>query len=180
MINQISFPPALRRQVRDLIAIGGRITRDGITVLVDGLPEMAGALRTETQQLAAYIVPAVAPDDAALVRSLLTDAGTSVVYVTDPAAAPEVMMIALTRLDNALRDEPAQLIATVHDEVVLLVPDDLAAVERIGTLAQQEMVAAFVEVFPEAPTLGLVDPMVGPTWGDLKPLKVWLGERRPV
>ena len=41
-------------------------------------------------------------------------------------------MIALTRLDNALRDEPAQLIATVHDEVVLLVPDDLAVVERIG------------------------------------------------
>jgi DNA polymerase-1 len=90
----------------------------------------------------------------------------------------EVMMIALTRLDKALRDEPAQLIATVHDEVVLLVPDDLAAVERIGALAQQEMVAAFVEVFPDAPTLGLVDPMVGPTWGDLKPVKAWLEERR--
>jgi hypothetical protein len=47
------------------------------------------------------------------------------------------MMIALTRLDRALRAEPAQLIATVHDEAVLLVPDDLAAVERLGAIAQQ-------------------------------------------
>ena len=39
-------------------------------------------------------------------------------------SSAEVMMIALTRLDKALRDEPAQLIATVHDEAVLLVPDD--------------------------------------------------------
>ena len=87
-------------------------------------------------------------------------------------------MIALTRLDRALRDEPAQLIATVHDEAVLLVPDDLAAVERIGALAQQEMIAAFLEVFPDAPTLALVDPAVGPTWGDLVPLQQWLAERK--
>jgi DNA polymerase-1 len=89
----------------------------------------------------------------------------------------EVMMIALTRLDKALRDEPAQLIATVHDEVVLLVLDDLEAVERIGTIAQQEMVAAFLDVFPQAPILGLVDPAVGLNWGDLKPLKASLKER---
>src|SRR4051794_36119701 len=48
----------------------------------------------------------------------------------------EVMMIALTGLDKPLREEPAQLIATVHDEVVLLVPDNLEVVERIGTIAQ--------------------------------------------
>ena len=35
------------------------------------------------------------------------------------------MQIALTRLDQALRDEPVQIIATVHDEAVLLVPDDV-------------------------------------------------------
>ena len=28
-----------------------------------------------------------------------------------------------------------------------------------------------------APTLHLVDPAVGPTWGDLKPLQTWLIER---
>ena len=87
-------------------------------------------------------------------------------------------MIAMSRLDKVLRDEPAQLIATVHDEAVLLVPDDPAAVERIGAVAQKEMIAAFLEVFPDAPTLGLVDPAVGPTWADLVPLQQWLAKRR--
>ena len=89
-------------------------------------------------------------------------------------SSAEVMQIALTRLDQALRDEPAQIIATVHDEAVLLVPDDVDSVERIGAIAQQEMIAAFLEVFPDAPTLNLVDPKVGPTWGDLQALPDWL------
>jgi DNA polymerase-1 len=93
-------------------------------------------------------------------------------------SSAEVMQIALTRLDQALRELPAQLIATVHDEAVLLVPDNIAAVERIGSIAQQEMVAAFLEVFPDAPTLNLVDPKVGQTWGDLQPLPAWLQRRR--
>ena len=55
----------------------------------------------------------------------------------------EVMQIALTRLDQALRDEPdVQIIATVHDEAVLLVPDNPNSVARIGVIAQREMVAA--------------------------------------
>ena len=89
-------------------------------------------------------------------------------------SSAEVMQIALTRLDRALRNTPAQIIATVHDEAVLLVPDDPDSVERFGAIAQQEMIAAFLEVFPDAPTLNLVDPKVGPTWGDLHPLQVWL------
>ena len=89
-------------------------------------------------------------------------------------SSAEVMQIALTRVDQALRDEPAQIIATVHDEAVLLVPDDVDPVERIGAIAQQEMIAAFLEVFPDAPTLNLVDPKVGPTWGDLQALPDWL------
>jgi hypothetical protein len=40
------------------------------------------------------------------------------------------------------------------------------------------MIAAFLEVFPDAPTSGLVDPAVEPNWGDLKPLKAWLEECR--
>jgi DNA polymerase I-like protein with 3'-5' exonuclease and polymerase domains len=82
-------------------------------------------------------------------------------------SSAEVMVIYLTRLDRALCDEPAQIIGTVHDEVVLLVPADAASVKRIGALAKQEMIAAFSEVFPDAPTLNLVDAKVGPTWGDL-------------
>jgi DNA polymerase-1 len=92
-------------------------------------------------------------------------------------SSAEVMMIALARLDAALRNEPVRLIATVHDEAVLLVPNDITAVERIGGIAQREMIAAFVEVFPNAPTLNLVDPAVGPTWGDLRPLQTWLAEQ---
>jgi DNA polymerase-1 len=90
----------------------------------------------------------------------------------------EVMQIALTRLDQALRGEPAQVIATVHDEAVLLVPYDVASVERIAVVAQQEMIAAFLEVFPDAPTLNLIDPKVGPTWGDLRSLADWLQSHR--
>lgn len=86
----------------------------------------------------------------------------------------EVMQIALARLDKALRGEPAQIIATVHDEAVLLVPDDTTSVKRIGAIAQQEMISAFLEVFPDAPTLNLVDLKVGPTWGDLLSLPVWV------
>ena len=84
-------------------------------------------------------------------------------------SSAEVMQIALTRLDRALRDAPVQIIATVHDEAVLLVPNDITSVERIGAIAQQVMIAAFLEVFPDAPTLNLVDSKVGPTWGDLQP-----------
>ena len=90
----------------------------------------------------------------------------------------EVMQIALVRLDKALRPEPTQLIATVHDEVVMLVPDDADAVGRIGGIAQREMVAAFVEVFPNAPTIRLVEPKVGPTWGDLKSMEAWLTHKQ--
>ena len=59
-----------------------------------------------------------------------------------------------------------------------MVPDDVAAVERIGFIAQQVMTDAFLEVFPDAPTLNLVDPKVGPTWGDLQSLPDWLQSRR--
>jgi hypothetical protein len=34
--------------------------------------------------------------------------------------------------------------------------------------------SAFLEVFPDAPILNLVDPKVGPTWGDLQSLPEWL------
>jgi DNA polymerase I-like protein with 3'-5' exonuclease and polymerase domains len=84
-------------------------------------------------------------------------------------SSAEVMQIGLARLYQALRNEPVQIIATVHDEVVMLVPADRDSVKRIGAIAQQEMTAAFLEVFPDAPTLNLVDLKVGPSWGDLQP-----------
>ena len=85
------MPLALRRLVRDLLAVGGRITRDSATVMVDGPPDVADALRSHVTELATYIVPSVTPDDAALVRGLLADAGASVAYITDRAAARDAV-----------------------------------------------------------------------------------------
>ena len=48
----------------------------------------------------------------------------------------------------------------------------------LAPFAQQEMTDAFLEVFPDAPTLNLVDPKVGPTWGDLQSLPAWLQSRQ--
>jgi DNA polymerase-1 len=90
----------------------------------------------------------------------------------------EVMMLALAKLDDALPRTTAQLIATVHDEAVLLVADDPIMVQTIAKLSQEKMTEAFLEVFPEAPTLNLVDPAVGPTWGSLEPLDEWLKNSR--
>jgi hypothetical protein len=42
------------------------------------------------------------------------------------------------------------------------------------------MIAAFLEVFPDAPTLNLVEPKVGPTWGDLQPLPDRLQSRQRI
>jgi hypothetical protein len=77
----------------------------------------------------------------------------------------------VARLDKALVCESVQLIATVHDEVVMLVPDDTNSITRIGSIAQHEMEVAFHEIFPEAPTVKLVEPKVGRTWGDLQSLE---------
>jgi DNA polymerase I-like protein with 3'-5' exonuclease and polymerase domains len=111
---------------------------------------------------------------------LLGFSGSYAVNHPVQGSCAEVMQIALARLDKALRHEPAQLIATVHDEVVMLVPNDTRAVDRIGGIAQREMVAAFLEVFPSAPTLRLVEPKVGPTWGDLVSMDVWLAAEQEI
>ena len=81
-----AFPRALCKQIRDLLAAGGQITREGAAVVIDGPPQVADALRAEAEQLA-ILVPSVTADDAALVRSVLEDVGVSVAYIRDPAAA---------------------------------------------------------------------------------------------
>ena len=87
IMTKSTFAPALRKQIRNLLAAGGQISREGATLVVDGPPQVADTLRAEADRLATSIVPSVTADDAALVRSLLDDAGVSVAYITDPAAA---------------------------------------------------------------------------------------------
>ena len=77
------------------------------------------------------------------------------------------MMLALARLHAVLRDQHVSLIATVHDEAVFLVPNNMQVAVAIADIAHKEMVAAFLDVFPNAPTLNLVEPKIGSNWGDL-------------
>ena len=59
----------------------------------------------------------------------------------------------------------------------MLVPDDTNSITRIGSIAQHEMEVAFDEIFPDAPTVKLVEPKVGRTWGDLESMEVWLSPK---
>ena len=84
------------------------------------------------------------------------------------------MMLALARLYSSLRNQPATLIATVHDEAVMLVPDDPSVAAAIADIARHKMIQAFTEVFPNAPVMNLVEPSIGPNWGEMQPMKQWL------
>ena len=89
-----------------------------------------------------------------------------------PADHDELLPVEAPRLHPnpevaVLRDQPATLIATVHDEAVFLVPNDMQVAVAIADIARREMVAAFLDVFPNAPTVNLVEPKVGSNWGDL-------------
>jgi hypothetical protein len=58
-------------------------------------------------------------------------------------------------------------IATANDEAAFLVPNDMQVAVAIADIASKEMVAAFLDVFPNAPTVNLVEPKLGSNWGDL-------------
>ena len=75
------LPSHLRRPLRDLLAAGGRVARDGSLVLVDGPPALADAVRVHAAELARCVIPAVGADEAKIVRELLADAGFSEVSI---------------------------------------------------------------------------------------------------
>ena len=56
----------------------------------------------------------------------------------------------------------------MHDEAVFLVPNDIQVAVAIADIARKEMVAAYLDVFPNAPTVNLVEPKIGSNWGDLR------------
>ena len=62
------LPIHLRKAVRDLIAAGGRVARDGNRVLIDGPQAAADAVRAHSEELVQYVVPSVGADEAELVR----------------------------------------------------------------------------------------------------------------
>src|SRR6478735_174417 len=82
-----NFPVHLRKPLLELLAAGGTVARDGSRVLIDGPRQLADAVRAHAYELTQHVVPSVSADEAELVRSLLSDAGASVTYITSPVAA---------------------------------------------------------------------------------------------
>jgi DNA polymerase-1 len=95
-------------------------------------------------------------------------------------SAAEVMVVALAYIDEALRGTGASLIATVHDEFVLMVPSDRETVRRVRRLIMQKMTRAWLEFNPDAPWRGIVVVTLGKTWGtplsedELRQIHKWL------
>jgi DNA polymerase-1 len=75
------------------------------------------------------------------------------------SSAADVLLDAMVRVDQAL---PGTLVASVHDELVLLVPEDEA--DRAAAVLAEHMTAAFVRWFPDAAIRGLVDVGIRRCW----------------
>src|SRR6516164_194405 len=91
----------LQRLVRDLVAAGGRVARNGNQILVDG-PGQADAVRARAEELAKHVIPAVDAGEAELVRELLADAGATVTYITAPAAARQTVAEIVTGVPEVI------------------------------------------------------------------------------
>jgi hypothetical protein len=59
MKSKSSMPMHLRKAVRELLAAGGRVARDGNRLLVDGPVAPAEAVRAHAGELARYVIPSV-------------------------------------------------------------------------------------------------------------------------
>ncbi len=68
----------------------------------------------------------------------------------------------MIRVDRAVRDLPATMVLTVHDELVF--EADERATEEVGEVARKEMSAAYDLSVPLK-----VDVGSGPTWADAAP-----------
>ena len=91
---------------------------------------------------------------------------TQAVNIPVQGSCADVVLIALAEADQRLRDLDAAIIATVHDEIVAEVSDGDAA--EAASRLEAAMVEAFLEVFPEAPTIGLVGVTIVRCWVEAK------------
>jgi DNA polymerase I-like protein with 3'-5' exonuclease and polymerase domains len=82
-------------------------------------------------------------------------------------ACADAMMRAVKGVHSRIHTEQmdAVIVAQIHDEVLLEVTEQDAAVTQ--TILEEEMVAAFVATFPDAPVLGLVEVKAGPSWAEM-------------
>ena len=80
--------------------------------------------------------------------------------------AAEVLQAALSHLERNLRRLDAQLVNCIHDELVVEAAEQEAA--AVQQALEAAMVAGMLELFPTAPTRGLVEAHVGPNWAAAK------------
>jgi DNA polymerase I-like protein with 3'-5' exonuclease and polymerase domains len=57
------------------------------------------------------------------------------------------------------------LVAQIHDELLVEVPEDMAA--QTSAVMVECMTEAFIETFPGAPLLGIADVKVGKSWAEV-------------
>jgi DNA polymerase-1 len=80
--------------------------------------------------------------------------------------ASEIQLRALTLVAEGLRPFGAHLVNAVHDEIVVTCGEgDAGAVEVV---LRDCMTQAFLEMFPDAPTTGLVECGMGSNWAEAK------------
>jgi DNA polymerase-1 len=78
------------------------------------------------------------------------------------SSAADLVLDAMARVHRALAGLDATLIMQVHDELVVEAADTVAP--EVETLVVEHMTAAWVGLFPEAPTPGIVDARISPVW----------------
>jgi DNA polymerase-1 len=83
-------------------------------------------------------------------------------------AGADASMLALAYVDDRLFEAGIEggPVAWLHDEIVIEVREDQA--QRAAEILKQSMIDAFAETFPGAPFNGLVEPHIGPNWGEAK------------
>ena len=79
------------------------------------------------------------------------------------ASAADVLLEALVRVDRAL---PGALVLSIHDEILLEVPE--AEAEAAAATLAECMTEAFTKWFPDAPTKDLVEAKIGRCWAKPK------------
>jgi DNA polymerase I-like protein with 3'-5' exonuclease and polymerase domains len=82
------------------------------------------------------------------------------------SSAADVLLRSMALLDRALVGLDAQLILSVHDELVIEAAEDDA--EEAKQRLAGTMTRAFTEFFPNAPSAGLVDAKIVRSWGEAK------------
>jgi DNA polymerase-1 len=81
-------------------------------------------------------------------------------------SAADVMLLAVPRVVRALAGRDAHPILQVHDELVIECAE--AEADRVAAALDEHMTAAFSELFPGAPTSGLVSVGTARCWGNAK------------